>query len=109
MEINLKTTDHEVYPMLTMELLQGLRVKILRGKTTASDCALLDHYLTSIGAEGHLQKMLMKYGVLSFDDIRSALIQTPGGVDFVPLEITYSLIGCIRGLAKRVARGEKIY
>jgi hypothetical protein len=92
-----------------MEYLNGLKRKVLRYKTTAADCELIDHYLTSIGLTGFLQRILTESGVLSFDDIKDALVADPDIVDFTPFEITLKLRLCIANLKRHVAAGEKIY
>ncbi|HEX8060848.1 MAG TPA: hypothetical protein VF473_07925 [Cyclobacteriaceae bacterium] len=82
-------------------------------KTTTADCEFIDHYLTSIGYAGYLQKLLLEDDVFSFEDIADALIETDNdslaSIDLKPAGITGSLLGCIHGLMERIYDGQKIY
>jgi len=114
-ENNVSTCIPKKYPLLTMEMLIPLERRVDRMKTTPADLEFIDHYITSIGYPGHVQKRLREEDVYSFDEITEALIETDEGdkysyeIDLRPSCITGSLLGCIHSLMRRVRDGEKIY
>jgi hypothetical protein len=113
-EDNVSVSKQKEYPLLTIEMLITLERRVDRMKTTPADLEFIDHYITSIGHPGHVQKRLREEDVYSFDEITEALIETDENdkysddIDLRPGSITGSLLGCIHSLMGRVRDCEKI-
>jgi len=105
------TRTPKEYPPLTMTMLYELEEKLDEDKITASDCELLDHYLSSCtGRPGYLKESLQEVGVNSFGRVKRILKNGLWNLnDYTYAEVQGTLLGCIEGLMERLEDGEKIY
>jgi len=99
------------FPLLTIKTLMSLRKKVKEKTITVEDCEMIDHYMCSIGMEAHLEKLLQEDDVLSLDQIEDVFkYDDPDDLDdLTAINVTDSLLACIRLLRQRIYRGEKIY
>jgi hypothetical protein len=105
-EDQFETIIPEKFPLLTIEMLDELVHRLSHRVTNAEDCLIIDHYLKSIGLEGHLEEALWKEGLSSFEEVPS-VFRTFNHRAFTGVVST--ILENIIYLSKRVTRGEKIY
>ncbi|MEI9918264.1 MAG: hypothetical protein WDO14_05610 [Bacteroidota bacterium] len=103
--VNITTT----YPLLTMEKLKFLELKIERNQTVIEDVELIDHYVSSAVYPGSLLEDIRDERVSSFEEFIFLLRSYNYDDKKLAAKISGVLLGNIHGLMECLQRGEKIY